>query len=181
MLAYNRAKLCNVLFSNELHRRLSPHGVTSNAVHPGNMMYTSIHRSWWLMTFLFTLVRPFTKSMVREKICLEKVLCNLVTAQTVAQPDPMTTKNAFVMLATTRMDWLTRVALLFLFFCVQRKSVNSSHCITMFVFLALTLMCPFLSLYICLGTFLGERRGKGWRGVDLLSAEGSGRESGFHR
>ncbi|XP_034032575.1 WW domain-containing oxidoreductase [Thalassophryne amazonica] len=63
MLAYNRAKLCNILFSNELHRRLSPHGVTSNAVHPGNMMYTSIHRSWWLMTFLFTLARPFTKSM----------------------------------------------------------------------------------------------------------------------
>ncbi|CAG03376.1 unnamed protein product, partial [Tetraodon nigroviridis] len=61
MLAYNRAKLCNILFSNELHRRLSPYGVTSNAVHPGNMMYTSIHRSWWLMTFLFTLARPFTK------------------------------------------------------------------------------------------------------------------------
>lgn len=67
MLAYNRAKLCNILFSNELHRRLSPHGVYSNAVHPGNMMYTSIHQSWWLMTFLFTLARPFTKSMVREK------------------------------------------------------------------------------------------------------------------
>lgn len=64
MLAYNRAKLCNILFSNELHRRLSPHGVTSNAVHPGNMMYTSIHQSWWLMTLLFTLARPFTKSMV---------------------------------------------------------------------------------------------------------------------
>ncbi|XP_056138271.1 WW domain-containing oxidoreductase [Lampris incognitus] len=63
MLAYNRAKLCNILFSNELHRRLSPHGVTSNAVHPGNMMYTSIHHSWWLMTLLFTLARPFTKSM----------------------------------------------------------------------------------------------------------------------
>ncbi|XP_051546337.1 WW domain-containing oxidoreductase-like [Myxocyprinus asiaticus] len=63
MLAYNRAKLCNILFSNELHRRMSPHGVTCNAVHPGNMMYTSIHRSWWLMTLLFTFARPFTKSM----------------------------------------------------------------------------------------------------------------------
>lgn len=67
MLAYNRAKLCNILFSNELHRRLSPHGVTSNALHPGNMMYTSIHNSWWLMTFVFTLARPFTKSMVRKQ------------------------------------------------------------------------------------------------------------------
>ncbi|XP_063052708.1 WW domain-containing oxidoreductase [Engraulis encrasicolus] len=63
MLAYNRAKLCNLLFSAELHRRLSPHGVTCNALHPGNMMYTDIHRGWWLMTFLFTLARPFTKSM----------------------------------------------------------------------------------------------------------------------
>ncbi|XP_069724425.1 WW domain-containing oxidoreductase isoform X5 [Phaenicophaeus curvirostris] len=63
MLAYNRSKLCNILFSNELNRRLSPHGVTSNAVHPGNMIYSSIHRSWWVYTLLFTLARPFTKSM----------------------------------------------------------------------------------------------------------------------
>ncbi|XP_073515243.1 WW domain-containing oxidoreductase isoform X1 [Phyllobates terribilis] len=63
MLAYNRSKLCNVLFSKELNRRLSPHGVTSNAVHPGNMMYSSIHRNWWGYRLLFGLVRPFTKSM----------------------------------------------------------------------------------------------------------------------
>ncbi|KAL2300177.1 hypothetical protein Nmel_012141, partial [Mimus melanotis] len=72
MLAYNRSKLCNILFSNELNRRLSPHGVTSNAVHPGNMIYSSIHRNWWLYTLLFTLARPFTKSMVSE--CL-KLFC----------------------------------------------------------------------------------------------------------
>lgn len=63
MLAYNRSKLCNVLFSKELNRRLSPYGVTSNTLHPGNMMYSSIHRSWWGYTMLFALVRPFTKSM----------------------------------------------------------------------------------------------------------------------
>ncbi|XP_069461454.1 WW domain-containing oxidoreductase [Ambystoma mexicanum] len=63
MLAYNRSKLCNILFSSELNRRLSPSGVTCNAVHPGNMMYTSLHRSWWLYSLLFTLARPFTKSM----------------------------------------------------------------------------------------------------------------------
>lgn len=74
MLAYNRAKLCNILFSNELHRRLSPYGVTSNAVHPGNMMYTSIHRSWWLMTLLFTLARPFTKSMVSKRTRFSRLL-----------------------------------------------------------------------------------------------------------
>ncbi|XP_066205586.1 WW domain-containing oxidoreductase isoform X3 [Saccopteryx leptura] len=68
MLAYNRSKLCNILFSNELHRRLSPRGVTSNAVHPGNMMYSSIHRNWWVYTLLFTLARPFTKSMMDLKV-----------------------------------------------------------------------------------------------------------------
>uniref|UniRef100_A0A8D1CS10 WW domain-containing oxidoreductase n=1 Tax=Sus scrofa TaxID=9823 RepID=A0A8D1CS10_PIG len=67
MLAYNRSKLCNILFSNELHRRLSPRGVTSNAVHPGNMMFSSLHRGWWVYTLLFTLARPFTKSMVSEQ------------------------------------------------------------------------------------------------------------------
>lgn len=70
MLAYNRSKLCNILFSNELHRRLSPRGVTSNAVHPGNMMYSSLHRHWWVYTLLFTLARPFTKSMVSERLLL---------------------------------------------------------------------------------------------------------------
>nr|XP_020657362.1 WW domain-containing oxidoreductase [Pogona vitticeps] len=63
MLAYNRSKLCNILVSNELNRRLSPCGVISNAVHPGNMMYSSLHRNWWVYTLLFTLARPFTKSM----------------------------------------------------------------------------------------------------------------------
>ncbi|XP_044787060.2 WW domain-containing oxidoreductase isoform X4 [Bubalus bubalis] len=73
MLAYNRSKLCNILFSNELHRRLSPRGVTSNAVHPGNMMYSSLHRGWWAYTLLFTLARPFTKSM-KDTMANEKLL-----------------------------------------------------------------------------------------------------------
>uniref|UniRef100_A0A4X2JVD2 WW domain containing oxidoreductase n=1 Tax=Vombatus ursinus TaxID=29139 RepID=A0A4X2JVD2_VOMUR len=70
MLAYNHSKLCNILFSNELHCRLSPHGVTSNAVHPGNMIYSSIHHNWWVYTLLFTLARPFTKSMVSDQLVL---------------------------------------------------------------------------------------------------------------
>ncbi|ELK14444.1 WW domain-containing oxidoreductase [Pteropus alecto] len=74
MLAYNRSKLCNILFSNELHRRLSPRGVTSNAVHPGNMMYSSLHRHWWVYTLLFTLARPFTKSMTRKALLLVPLL-----------------------------------------------------------------------------------------------------------
>ena len=64
MLAYNQSKLCNVLFSNELNRRLMSHSITCNAVHPGNMIYTDISRYWWFWKVLFTLVRPFTKDKV---------------------------------------------------------------------------------------------------------------------
>ncbi|CAH1270807.1 WWOX [Branchiostoma lanceolatum] len=60
---YNRTKLCNVLFSQELHRRLSRRGVCSNALHPGNMMATNLARNWWFYRLLFLLVRPFTKSL----------------------------------------------------------------------------------------------------------------------
>ncbi|XP_071088414.1 WW domain-containing oxidoreductase-like [Haliotis cracherodii] len=61
--AYNLSKLCNVLFSNELNARLSVRGVTCNSLHPGNMMSSSLARHWWFYRLLFTLVRPFTKSM----------------------------------------------------------------------------------------------------------------------
>jgi NAD(P)-dependent dehydrogenase (short-subunit alcohol dehydrogenase family) len=35
MRAYGRSKLCNILFTRELARRLSGHGVTANCLHPG--------------------------------------------------------------------------------------------------------------------------------------------------
>jgi len=39
---YEQSKLCNVLFSNELNRRLSGKGVTVNSLHPGTMINTNI-------------------------------------------------------------------------------------------------------------------------------------------
>jgi retinol dehydrogenase 12 len=33
--AYNRSKLCNILFTRELSRRMGEHGVTANSLHPG--------------------------------------------------------------------------------------------------------------------------------------------------
>ncbi|XP_064610463.1 WW domain-containing oxidoreductase-like [Liolophura sinensis] len=63
MRAYNLSKLCNVLFSQELNARYMEQGVTSNSLHPGNMMYSSLSRNWWLYRLLFYLARPFTKSM----------------------------------------------------------------------------------------------------------------------
>jgi len=62
ILAYNQSKLCNVLFSNELNRRLFDRGVTCNAVHPGNLVYTNLTKNSTLSKLLFLLVRPFTKS-----------------------------------------------------------------------------------------------------------------------
>ncbi|XP_070574328.1 WW domain-containing oxidoreductase-like [Ptychodera flava] len=63
MLAYNRSKLCNVMFALELHRRFSNQGIACNVLHPGNMIYTGLPKKWWLIWFLYMLVRPFTKSL----------------------------------------------------------------------------------------------------------------------
>ena len=64
ILAYNQSKLSNILFSMELNRRLAPQGVTSNAVHPGNMIYTSLAKNSWLYWMVYLLCRPFSKSPV---------------------------------------------------------------------------------------------------------------------
>ncbi|KAL7014593.1 hypothetical protein ACKWTF_016018 [Chironomus riparius] len=63
MMAYNNAKLCNVLFACELARKWQSRGISVFAVHPGNMISTGISRNWWFWRFLFVLVRPFTKSL----------------------------------------------------------------------------------------------------------------------
>lgn len=63
MLAYNNAKLCNVLFATELGRRWQSRGISVFAVHPGNMVSTNLPRNWFLIRLLFAIVRPFTKSL----------------------------------------------------------------------------------------------------------------------
>ncbi|KAK7583923.1 hypothetical protein V9T40_004886 [Parthenolecanium corni] len=62
-IAYNNAKLCNLLFAHELHMRWYCKGVTVFAVHPGNLVYSDLSRHWWLYRLLFFIVRPFTKSL----------------------------------------------------------------------------------------------------------------------
>jgi NAD(P)-dependent dehydrogenase (short-subunit alcohol dehydrogenase family) len=49
MAAYRQSKLANILFANELARRVSPERVTSNSLHPGGVA-TEIARdaAWWM-------------------------------------------------------------------------------------------------------------------------------------
>ena len=64
IVAYNQSKLCNLLFSMELNRRLKSKGVTCNAVHPGNLIYTSLPKNSWFYWLLFLMARPFAKTAV---------------------------------------------------------------------------------------------------------------------
>lgn len=73
MIAYNDTKLCNVLFASQLNKRLSRHKVFASSVHPGNMVNTNISRNWWFYRLLFTLVRPFTKSVVSRLIIFNRL------------------------------------------------------------------------------------------------------------
>jgi NAD(P)-dependent dehydrogenase (short-subunit alcohol dehydrogenase family) len=60
MRAYARSKLANVLFANELARRLAGTGVTSNSLHPGAVA-TNIWSGapTWVKPLIFVLLRPF--------------------------------------------------------------------------------------------------------------------------
>ncbi len=59
--AYARSKLAQILFSNELARRLEGTGVTSNAVHPGSVN-TNVTRDNRLLLLASRLVSPLLKS-----------------------------------------------------------------------------------------------------------------------
>jgi WW domain-containing oxidoreductase len=63
MVAYGQAKLCNVLFANELDRRTGNRGVHANSLHPGTMISTGIGRDWWLGRLAVRLSKPFTRSV----------------------------------------------------------------------------------------------------------------------
>lgn len=64
-MAYNDSKLFNILLANKLHRSLGRYNISVVSCHPGNMVYTSLQRNWWLLRLLYFIVRPFTKSAVR--------------------------------------------------------------------------------------------------------------------
>ncbi|XP_045495207.1 WW domain-containing oxidoreductase-like [Colias croceus] len=63
MLAYNNSKLYNVITAKVLSEEWTNKGICVNSLHPGNMVYTNLSKSWWLYGVLFYIVRPFTKSL----------------------------------------------------------------------------------------------------------------------
>lgn len=65
LIAYGQAKLCNVLFANELTRRFASQGVYANSLHPGSLIGTSIFRESMSAKLLATAVRPFTKTVAQ--------------------------------------------------------------------------------------------------------------------
>ena len=62
-VAYGQAKLCNVLFSQELQRRYGAEGVTACSLHPGSMIPTNIARNSRLASLVMKLTSPFTKNL----------------------------------------------------------------------------------------------------------------------
>jgi NAD(P)-dependent dehydrogenase (short-subunit alcohol dehydrogenase family) len=64
MKAYGRSKLCNVLFTAELARRVEGTGVAVNCLHPG-FVSTSLGREHRLAQLGMRLIRPFIRSPER--------------------------------------------------------------------------------------------------------------------
>ena len=56
--SYGQSKLCNVLFTKELHRRLIDNGISSYSVHPGAVA-TELMRHTRLLTFLYKVAGRF--------------------------------------------------------------------------------------------------------------------------
>ncbi|XP_050695360.1 WW domain-containing oxidoreductase-like isoform X1 [Eriocheir sinensis] len=73
LTAYCNTKLCNVLSALEMQRRFGEQGINFYAVHPGNAVPSGLARHWWPYRLLFTLVRPFTKTL--QQACASSVFC----------------------------------------------------------------------------------------------------------
>jgi len=59
---YGRSKLCNILFTRELARRLSGTGVTANSVHPGFVATRFGDQSGGLISFSIGIAKRFALS-----------------------------------------------------------------------------------------------------------------------
>ncbi len=62
MRVYGKSKLCNILFTRELARRLAGSGVTVNAMHPGFVASNFAKNNGAVARLAMTLARPFGRS-----------------------------------------------------------------------------------------------------------------------
>ena len=60
--AYGRSKLCNILFTRELARRLAGTGVTANCLHPGFVATRFSDQSGGLISFPYRIAKRFALS-----------------------------------------------------------------------------------------------------------------------
>ncbi|XP_049868399.1 WW domain-containing oxidoreductase [Pectinophora gossypiella] len=63
MMAYNISKLYNVVTAKVLSKEWKEKNIRVNSLHPGNMVFSNLSKSWWLFRLAFLFVRPFTKSL----------------------------------------------------------------------------------------------------------------------
>jgi NAD(P)-dependent dehydrogenase (short-subunit alcohol dehydrogenase family) len=59
LLVYGRSKLCNILFTRELARRIQGAGVTVNCVHPGGVATGLGKNNGWLAVAIAKVLKPF--------------------------------------------------------------------------------------------------------------------------
>lgn len=60
-ITYSNAKLCNILMSNELARRLKDTQVTSNCLHPGTVKTGLYRNTRWTLKMLISWTEIFYK------------------------------------------------------------------------------------------------------------------------
>lgn len=62
MKAYGLSKLCNIMFTYELARRMEDTPLTANALHPGMVSTRLASEASWLMKLFYTIGKPFMRS-----------------------------------------------------------------------------------------------------------------------
>ena len=60
--AYGVSKLCNIMFTRELARRLKDTSVTANALHPGVVSTQLAEEAGWVMKLFYLIGTPFMRS-----------------------------------------------------------------------------------------------------------------------
>ena len=85
MKTYGRSKLCNILFTRELARRLRDTGVTANCLHPGFVATRFADQSGGLISHLAWLAKFFAISPAKGAETIIYLASSVDVAQTTGQ------------------------------------------------------------------------------------------------